>query len=307
MNFCVVGSLNMDLVVKVDHFPQPGETIVGSCFNTFYGGKGGNQAFALSKLSADVSFIGKVGNDVFGAQYLEHFEKNKINREGISSTQTSTGTAHIEVEISSAQNHIIVVPGANNDLTPVWVEENRKIIEASDVLMLQLEIPMESVVHAAKIMKEKGGIVILDPAPAIQLPEQLLDCVDYITPNETEATILTSYTCNTEFEIKKAAQKLMAMGVPNVLIKAGKKGAYLINSDTFIYEAGFSVEAVDSTAAGDAFNAGLAYAIGKAFSAKDIIRHACAVGALTTTGFGAQEAMPDYESVVKMLKSQESN
>ncbi|MCG8452244.1 MAG: ribokinase [Spirochaetales bacterium] len=301
MRYCIAGSINMDFVVRTPRFPVPGETLTGTSFSTFPGGKGANQAMALAKLGAQVSFLGNVGQDIFGETYLSLFQKNGIETHGVGAVEGSTGSAIIEVEDSSAQNHIIIVPGANHSITPEVVESRRDVIQSSDALLLQLEIPMDSVLCAARIMKESGGLVILDPAPARELPSELYTLVDWMTPNESEAAILTGMDCQSKDGAQAAAAKIHSHGVSHVVIKNGKHGAYYAHGTDFFFSPSFPVNAVDTTAAGDSFNAGLAFALGLKKDAKEALRWANGVGGLATTAFGAQEAMPSYAQLQDLL------
>jgi ribokinase len=295
--YSIVGSINIDMVTRVANFPSPGETVDGIAFNTFFGGKGANQAVALARLGARVVMIGKVGGDAFGLHYRERFAAMGVEESEVgTATETSTGTASIEVN-GEGENHIIVVAGANGAVVPAYVEEKRSVIEASDFLLLQLEIPLESVIKAAEIARARGATVILDPAPARLLPSRLLSNVSIITPNETEARILTGIDTATDEGIRKAGSLLLGSGVGTVIIKAGSRGAFLVREGIFRRIGGYRVDAVDTTAAGDSFNAGLARALGEGKDFEEAIAFANAVAALSTTKPGAQEAMPSSREV----------
>ncbi|HUW41894.1 MAG TPA: ribokinase [Rectinemataceae bacterium] len=290
--FCIVGSLNMDMVTRMERFLRPGETMRGSSFTIFPGGKGANQAVALAKLGAKVEMVGAVGDEVLGHRYEEVLSGLGVGMSGLARVPgVSTGTASIEVTVTG-ENHIIVVAGANDRVTPDYVESKREIIEGCDILLLQLEIPIESVIAAARIAARAGARVLLDPAPARELPSELYPLVSIVTPNETEAHILTGEDTETDEGIARAGAALVARGIRSAVIKAGGRGAFLAESDGCARIPGFKVKVVDTVAAGDSFNAGLAFALGRGASLAEAIRFANAVGALSTTREGAQSAMP---------------
>lgn len=303
--FCIAGSINMDIVTRMPRFPQPGETLHGSSFNTFPGGKGANQAVALNKLGADVSMIGKLGSDMYGRTYMDYFTAMGMNCSGVEwDKTTSTGTASISVT-AAGENNIVIVAGANGQVDPEFIARQSAIISAADFLLLQLEIPMESVIAAAKIAHQASTRVILDPAPAYPVPPELLQYVDFVTPNETEATILSGITIHSPEDAEKAGQVLLAQGAKTVIIKAGAQGAYIITPECIEHIPGFSVTAIDTTAAGDSFNAGLAYALGEKQPLRDAVRFAHAVAAIATTKLGAQSAMPSLEEALRLIQAAE--
>jgi len=300
-NYCVVGSLNMDMVTRIDRFPEPGETVRGQSFTIFPGGKGANQAVALAKLGAHVEMVGALGDDVLGHRYRHVLADAQIGARGVAEIPgTSTGTASIEVT-ASGENHIIIVAGANDAVTPAYVESQRGVITACDYLLLQLEIPLASLMLAATIARSAGIPVILDPAPARELPPELFALVSIITPNETEAHLLTGEDTTTDTGIHRAGQSLLSRGVGSAIIKAGKRGAFLVEAGTFTHLPGFVVNVVDTVAAGDSFNAGLAVALGDGATMLDAIRFANATGALSTTREGAQSAMPSADEVRALM------
>lgn len=300
---CVVGSLNIDLIVRVENFPRPGETIRGQAFDMLPGGKGGNQAVALARLGSAVAMVGAVGDDVFATKYLQ-----VLADEGIpgGSLQTAvgvpTGTALIQVD-GQGQNTICIVAGANDLVTTDYVNRQRATIESSSILLLQLEIPLSSVMLAATLAHNKGIPVILDPAPARELPDELLAQVDYITPNETEAAFLTGVETATVAGIENAAHILRGRGVRNVIIKAGERGSFILDAEGFRACEGFRVAVVDTVAAGDSFNAGLAHALIDGQNIDAAIVFANAVAALAVTRAGAQSAMPTMAEVQQLLAS----
>jgi ribokinase len=288
---CVLGSINIDLVTKTQAFPKAGQTVTGYEFCTFPGGKGANQAVAAGRLGADVTFLGKVGSDTFGEMALASLSEANVDVSYIKKEQTSTGTASITVN-AQGENTIIVVPGANGLVDVDYVRSHIKAIDDADILMLQLEIPMETVEWAADYAAKAGKLVILDPAPAVTLPEKLLKCSSIVTPNETELAIISQMDVKDDSSAIEAARALMDQGVGTVVHKSGGKGAYLITNKDAELVPGFKVSVVDTTAAGDSFNAGLAVSLAKSNDLRESIRYANAVGAMSVTKMGAQSAMP---------------
>lgn len=300
---CVIGSLNMDLVTKVENFPKPGETIVGESFKTFPGGKGANQAVALGRLGADVFMVGKVGEDIYGTEYLEVLKNNNVSQLGIHIEEgISSGVAVIQVS-DKGENNIVVIPGANGKVDVKYIESKWDILEEADIFLLQLEIPMTTVTDTIKKLKSKGKTIILDPAPATKLPEEIFKYIDYITPNETEIETLVEKSIDNEDDLKESAQVLLDRGVKAVIAKLGSKGAAIIKKDEYVSIPGFKVNPVDTTAAGDSFNAGFAFALAEEKELEVCVRFGNAVGAISTMALGAQEAMPSYEEVMSFIDS----
>lgn len=301
-NLCVIGSLNMDLVTTLENFPKPGETIFGNSFKTFSGGKGANQAVALGRLGADVLMVGKVGGDIYGTKYIEVLKNNNVRQDGICvEGGISSGVAIIQVN-SKGENNIVVVPGANGEVDIKYIESKWSTIEKADIFLFQLEIPIPTVIYTMKKLKAMGKTIIFDPAPASKLPDEIFKYIDYITPNETEIEILADKKVENEEELKKAAQMLFDKGIKTIIAKLGSKGAAIIKRDEYVNIPGFKVDAVDTTAAGDSFNAGFAFALAKGKNLKECVRFGNAVGAISTTALGAQEAMPTYEVVSNFIK-----
>jgi len=298
--FCIAGSINMDLVTKVQRFPKPGETISGLAYNTFTGGKGANQAVALAKLGAETAMVGKTGNDIYASQYMSYFGTLNVDTSGIESADTSTGIAAISVD-GNGENWIIYVEGANGTVTTEYIQGKKDIIGKADYLLLQLEIPMDAVCEAAKTASEKGKTVILDPAPAQKVPNELLKYTTIITPNETEAEILTGIKPGSDADIEKIGKTLADKGISTVIIKAGSRGAYVYQNGSVTHVEGFKVDTVDTTAAGDTFNAGLAYALGEGKDIMEAVRFANAAAAISTTRVGAQSGMPSLSDVKALL------
>ena len=298
---CVIGSINTDLIVSVETFPKPGQTITGSAFNTTFGGKGANQAIALGKLRADVKMAGKVGLDTYGTNYLENFKKNHVISVVQQEQNISSGIAIIEID-KTAQNHIVVIPGANGAVDTAYIDCILPQISDCGIFLLQLEIPLETVVYAAKKLKELGKTVILDPAPAIPLPDSLLENIHYITPNETEIEIITGQSVQNEETLRQAANTLLSRGVQAVIAKAGGNGAYIVKKDEFMHIPPYKVTPVDTTAAGDSFNAGFAFGLANHLSLTECVKIGNAVGGLATEGMGAQTAMPSKEKVNVLMQ-----
>lgn len=300
----VLGSLNIDLVARVPRFPAAGETLTGSDFKTVPGGKGANQAVAAARLGANAAMVGRVGDDVFGGSLIEGMRKDGVDADHVLATPGApTGTALITVD-DRAENSIVIIPGANGNLSPADVDTWAGVIRGAKVLMLQLEVPLETVLRAAETAKKAGVTVMLDPAPARELPVELLRQVDIITPNETEASILTGRTVSDARTAKLAAVDLLRTGVGTVLVKLGARGALVAAGNTFEHVDGFSVQAVDTTAAGDAFGGALATALVEGKSLQEAVVFANAVGALATTRFGAQTSMPSRQEVEEFLRRQ---
>lgn len=296
----VVGSTNTDLVVKVPRFPATGETIKGTDFQIFSGGKGANQAVAAARLGAQINFITKIGNDNFGKRELANLQQNGINTDYvIIDKHHPSGVALIEVD-DPGRNRIVVVPGANQYLTCADIFPIKYMIENSDVVLVQLEIPMATVGYALELGAKSKAIVILNPAPADAIPADFYPNISIITPNETEAALLTNLQPE---HVDRIAESLLKKGVNKVIITLGEKGAYFRSETESGEVAAFQVEPVDTTAAGDAFNAGLAVAIAEGLSLKDSVLFANATAALSVTKLGAQSSMPNREQVEKLLEA----
>jgi ribokinase len=298
----IIGSLNMDMVTRMERFPVPGETLPGLSFSVFPGGKGANQAVALARLGGGVEMVGALGDDLLGDRYRELLSGLAIGTQGVARVPgCSTGTASIEVT-SSGENHIVIVGGANNAVTAAYVDRQRSLIESCDWLLLQLEIPLEAVARAAAIAREAGIPTVLDPAPVRDLPAELYANVSIITPNETEAHLLTGEDTRCAEGIQRAGRNLLARGVDQVVIKAGKRGSFLVTREACVQVPSFPVRVVDSVAAGDSFNAGLALALSQGAPMLEALRFANATGALATTREGAQSAMPDLPAVQALIR-----
>lgn len=301
MKLLVIGSLNMDLVAYTDRLPKHGETVLGSDFHTFPGGKGANQAVAAARLGADVTMLGKVGRDDFGDSLVQNLGANGVDTSRVLRDPAApTGTAAITVE-SSGQNTIVVVPGSNFQLAPEDILAHRDLIGESDILLMQLEVPLATVQKAAEIARSVGVRVILNPAPARELPEELLTLVDVLVPNETEAAMLSGIMVQTPEDLRAAAGVLQRKGVEQVLITLGAEGALLVDSAQERQIKAYPVKAVDATAAGDAFIGAYAAALAQGLPPGDALRWSAAAGALAVTRKGAQSSLPSRKELEQFL------
>ena len=299
--FCVIGSLNVDLVVAADRLPRPSETVIAKDFQINpAGGKGANQAVALARLGAEVSLVGKIGDKFHGPEYLERLKEAKVDCQLIDVEPGYPGVATIGVD-ENGENSILVYPGANQKLDTHYIDREWEKILAHDVFLLQLEIPIETVIYTVTRLREAGKTIILDPAPAQLLPDSLISAVDYLTPNLLELGSLTKLPVDDEDKIKKAATQLIERGAKRVITKAGPAGAYITETDSTRNRAAFHVEVLDTTAAGDAFNAGFAVALARNETINDAVRFANAAAALSITGAGAQSAMPTLDQTEALL------
>ncbi len=299
--FCVIGSLNVDLVVTADRLPRPGETVIARDFQINpAGGKGANQAVSLARLGADVSLVGKIGDQFHGPKYLERLKEANVDCQLIDIEPGFPGVATIGVD-ENGENSILVYPGANQKLDTRYIDRKWEKIVAHDIFLLQLEIPIESVIYTITRLREAGKTIILDPAPAQVLPDSMISVVDYLTPNLLELEALTGLAVNDEEGIKRAAEQLLDRGARYVITKAGPVGAYITDSESTRNRAAFQVDVRDTTAAGDAFNAGLAVALAQKETIDDAVRIANATAALSTTGAGAQSAMPTMDETETLL------
>jgi len=299
----VVGSLNADLVVRVPEFPGPGETLTGTDFAIFPGGKGANQACAAGRLGARVGMVGRVGDDDHGRLLERSLAAAGVDTAGVLRDATvATGTALITID-ASGQNQIVVVPGANARLSPADVEAASDRIRSAAFVLLQLEIPLETVEAAAGLARAGGAVVILDPAPARLEARRLLPLVDYVTPNETELRSLAGAGGGSPEEL---ARELLAAGARNVVTKLGAKGARLVGHSGSCRWAGLSVEAVDTTAAGDVWNGAFATALAAGEAPERAGRFANVAAALSVTRQGAQPGMPGRSEVEEVLRNREA-
>jgi ribokinase len=298
----VVGSSNMDLVVKSPRIPIKGETILGGDFIMTPGGKGANQAVAAAKLGTEVYFVAKLGDDIFARQSLSNFQKVGIHTEYVEQTKEApSGVALITVD-EAGDNVIVVAPGANLKLSPEDVKKAQSTIASSGAVAAQLEVPLETVEFAARLANDAEVPFILDPAPAQTLSDELLRMVSVLTPNETEAEILTGIKVTDEKSAHAAAQNLLERGVKAVVLTMGSGGYLLVTNDETHFVSSIKVNAVDTTAAGDAFTGALGVGLARGKNLKDAALFANYVAALSVTKMGAQSSMPDAGQVENFIE-----
>ncbi len=302
----VVGSSNTDLIIKVPEIPRPGETLLGGQFQTFPGGKGANQAVAAARAGGEVVFIASVGDDSYGAEAIKGYKQDNINTEDIKVCKgVPSGIAMITVS-HKGENAITVASGANGELTASDLEEAEEPFAEADYMLVQLETPIETVQKAVELCAEFQTRVILNPAPAAELPDEILGKVHIITPNETEAEKLTGTVVTDEASAALAADTLHQRGIQTVIITMGSKGAFLSDPATGkrALVPGFSVKAVDTTAAGDVFNGQLAVSLAEGLVLEEAILEAHAAAALSVQKLGAQSSIPRREETNRFLKEQ---
>ena len=298
----VVGSVNMDLVVRSSSLPQLGETVLGRDFATVPGGKGANQAVGVARLGASCAFIGRVGNDAFGERLLRNLRDNNVNVDAVQVSEgVATGVALIVV-VESGENAICVASGANYAVTPDDVTAAEALLRGAKVCLLQLELPVETVVRAIELCREFGVETILDPAPAVLDPPRGLFDADIITPNVSEAEMLTNLSPSAgQSNARTVAQVLVHQGARQVVLKLGAEGALVFDKSGSEHIDAYTITPVDTTAAGDAFSAGLAVGRARGQSLAQAARQANAAGALACTKFGAQPSMPTAAEVEQLL------
>lgn len=303
MSITIVGSSNTDMIIKVGHLPKPGETILGGEFTKAAGGKGANQAVAAARAGGNVNFIAKVGDDIFGETAIKGFIAAGINVESvIVDKEAPSGIAQIFVA-DDGENCIAVASGANAKLSIEDIINSADKIKQSKILLTQLETPIATVTEAVRIAKENGLIVILNPAPAAPLSDELLANLSVITPNETEADMLTGIFATDEESAADCSDVLIAKGVESVIITMGYKGAFVNNKGEKYFVPGYKVKAVDSTAAGDVFNGALSVALSQDRDFKEAVKFANAAAALSVTKLGAQPSVPTLAEINSFLQS----
>ena len=296
----VIGSLNVDMVMKVDHMPVAGETILCDGMKLVAGGKGANQACAAGRLGTDVIMLGAIGNDAYGEMQRQSLLQSGVDVSGLlTKEKVSTGTAFITVN-KEGNNSIVVVQGANAQFTPEDIEAHRNLIEECEIVILQLEIPMDTVLYAVKLARKLGKIVLLDPAPAPEhFPKELYQYIDIIKPNESELSRLTGIA-DAQNHLEEAVQILKDHGVKNVLVTLGGEGAYLdAENKTAVHIPAKKVKVVDTTAAGDSFTAALAAMILDGKALEEAAEFANQVSAIVVTREGAQDSIPTLQEVLK--------
>lgn len=302
----VVGSFNTDLMARSPRMPRAGETILGGPFQMGPGGKGANQAVATARLGSPVFMVSCVGEDVFGDLALSNLSKEGVDISFVARDSTiHTGAALIVVD-EQGENMIVVAPGANFSLTPDMVGRATRAIREADVLLTQLEIPTESVERALRIAKDNQVTTILNPAPARVLSPAILKYVDVLTPNRSEASLLTGIEITNQSSIRKAAERLFKQGVETVVFTLGSEGALIVTSEKFQHIPGQKVQVVDTTGAGDAFNGGLAFALSRDDDLVEAVRFANAVAALSVTKVGTAPSMPTKREVTSFLNKASS-
>jgi len=289
----VIGSANIDLTTFTSRFPKPGETIFGDSFDLGFGGKGANQAVASRLCGAEVFMIARVGSDLFGPATIENFKTQGIDATHVKQLQgVSSGVAPIFVE-PSGQNRILVVKGANDRLMPADVEAAADTLKSVDCMVLQFEIPLETVYHSVRFAREKGIRCIVNPAPAQPADLKALDGLDYFVPNESEAETITGMPVRNLDDAKKCAEKLLTGGMKRVIITLGANGSLLASRDAMEHVGPFQVKSIDSTGAGDAFIGSFAVFLGEGLPEREAVRRANLYAGLSTTGVGTQKSFYD--------------
>lgn len=296
----VIGSSNTDMTVRSATLPKPGETVLGGDFRMGPGGKGANQAVAARLLGGEVTFVCKLGRDMFGEGASKHYESCGLDTSKILWSDKPSGVALITVD-SKAENSIVVASGANADMTVSDIDSVADIIKSSGILLLQLEIPMDAVVHAAEIAYNAGVQVVLNPAPAAALPAELLKCVSILIPNETEASAISGIDINNFETAAAAAERLKGMGVREVIITMGSRGSVVCDGDCTFVPA-FKVNAIDTTAAGDTFCGGVCVALSEGKDLLEAVKFATAASSIAVQRPGAQDSVPNRCEVDKLLK-----
>jgi ribokinase len=303
LKIVVVGSSNTDMIIKVPRIPNPGETVLGGKYSTAAGGKGANQAVAAARAGGRVTFVACVGNDVLGSQAIAGFKSDGIDVDYIKTDKTGpSGVALIFVE-EQGENSIAVASGANAKLSPQDVDSVSDVIKNADILLMQLETPLETVFRAAEIATSAGVKVILNPAPACPLGDALFRNLTIITPNQSEASLLTGIKVKDMPSAEKAANVLLDRGLETVIVTLGKSGAFLKTHNQALTVPGFSVNAVDATAAGDVFNGALAVALANGKILENSVRFANAAAALSVTKLGAQPSAPFRKDILALENS----
>jgi ribokinase len=304
MSILVFGSINMDITAYVPRIPKPGETLHGFSYITVPGGKGNNQAVCCARLGAETKFIGRVGNDAFGPEILDIISRENVDTSQIFiDDEHGTGLATITVD-EAAENAIVVIAGANMGFDKSDIERAVSVMEGANVILHQLEVTHDINFEVIREAKKRGLTVILDPAPIYPIPDDIFPLIDFITPNETETEGIIGFKPSNQEEAAKAAEVLKEKGVKTAIIKMGSQGAYYDSPEGSGFMKAFKVAPIDTVAAGDAFNGGLAVAISEDKSIREAVRWGAAAGAIATTRRGALPAMPHREELLKLLEEQ---
>jgi ribokinase len=297
----VVGSSNTDMVIKTPRLPKPGETIIGGEFFMAAGGKGANQAAAAARAGGDVHFIARIGDDVFGRQSLDGFVRDGLHIEHVIRDKNAASGVALIIVAPDGENSIAVASGANALLGVEDIQRAKDIIASADIVLMQLESPFETVIEAAEVASAAGVPVILNPAPAQALGDELLSRLSYLTPNKTEAEIMTGITLIAKADLDKAADILLDKGIKGVLITLGSKGVYVASPEVKEVVPAFPVTPVDTTAAGDAFNGALAVALAEGRTLLEAARFGNAAAAIATTTLGAQPSLPLRKDIERLM------
>ena len=299
----VLGSLNIDLVQRVPRIPAPGETLVGEQLQTYAGGKGANQACAAALLGGDAALAGMLGKDVFAARLLQELRRAGVKTEAVGEADGPSGSATIFV-LPNGDNSIVISPGANAEVSVEFAVEKAEKLQAGDFLLCQLETPLAAVIKAMQAAQKQGAITVLDPAPAHHLPSEVFRCTEIMTPNQTEAAFLvhSMQPIDSIEQAMQAARHLQERGTPVVIIKMGRQGCVIADGGEITHIPGFAVQAIDTTGAGDTFNAGLAVGLAEGLTLPDATRFANAAAALSVTRPGAIDSMPARSDVEEFLR-----
>ena len=295
----VVGSANTDMVISAEHFPQPGETMMGHSFMTNHGGKGANQVVAAARLEGDTAFIGKVGDDQFGHSTIEMMKQEGIDVTGLTVTSEQPSGVALITTVASGENSIIIDSGANGVLSPADIQAAEGLFENAGIVLLQLEAPVDTVTEAAALGKKHGAYVVLNPAPAPKepLPEALLKNVDLLIPNETEAGYISGVNISGDEDIPAAMTEIQKLGVKDVIITVGSRGVCARIDGEVVNVPAFKVKAVDTTAAGDTFCGALCVALANGKPLVEAIRFGCKASSISVTRRGAQMSMPRLSEI----------
>ena len=303
-NIVVVGSANMDIYVNTKYLPEPGETVVSKNYLMTVGGKGANQAVAAQRLGANVSMIGKIGKDNFGQEILKTLDSYKVNTSHFFIDENKGSGMAVIIVDEQPQNVIAVTPGSNMCITVDEIDTKSNVIKSADIVLAQLEIPLGVIERVAEMVREDDGIFILNPAPARNLSREILKNVDFLTPNQTEAKLLTGIETDSLNGAKAAGKKLLGMGVPNVIITMGSQGAmYLSKTMVKLIPAYFIEDAIDPSGAGDAFMGGFSVALTEGRDVLEAIKFGNLIGGLSTRKYGAMPAMPSSEDAREFIKT----